>query len=144
MRTFRFLTILNFLFILIFLGCGVPMETEFLMFDHNYIPKHKLPEEIEVYFEGAQPDKPYSIIGIIETSPNSDYWINKKSPKLEDYIKDMKKKAAKLGADGIIGIYSPMELTVENQQTKASTNGISIFNSKEYSTVKGQAFVYKK
>jgi hypothetical protein len=144
MKSFKFLIALNFLFILTFLGCGAPMETEFLTLDHNYTPKHKLPEEIEIYFEGAQPDKPYSVIGIVETLPNSDYWINKKGPKLEDYVKDMKKKAAKMGADGIIGIYPPMELTVENQQTKASTNGIGFSNSKEYSTIKGQAFVYKK
>ncbi|MDD5528944.1 MAG: hypothetical protein PHX21_02820 [bacterium] len=144
MRSLRFLMMVNLFFILIFMGCGVPMETEFLTLDHNYIPKHKLPEEIEVYFEGAQPDKPYSVIGIVETLPNPDYWINKKGPKLEDYLKDMKKEAAKIGADAIMGIYPPMELTVENRQTKASTNGISTSNSNKYSTIKGQAIVYKK
>lgn len=128
-------------FIVFMLGCGMPMRTEFLTLDYNHVPQIKNPDAVEVYYSNALPTKPYTVIGIVETIPNPEYWTGRGEPTLEDYIRDMKKGAAKMGADAIIGINPPMELSERSFGDKGEESSSS---PGQYSALKGQAIVYKK
>ena len=121
-------------------GCGPSMYTSWVTLDYNYTSKHKKAEEIEVYFGTAQPDKPYSVIAIIQVLPNRDYWTTKGEPKLDDYICEIKKEAAKKGADAVIGINPPMEF----DSTSVDINLGEVKLSTQDFAISGQAVIYQK
>jgi len=120
------------------LSCAPPTAT-YLKSGVEYVPKHKNPDDIVVYFSPRLPEKDYTIVGTIIVSSSDE---NGQYPESK-YLEVLRKKVAEIGVDGITNV------EIKNHERKQASggciSGTPYYYEQNYSTyeIKGDAFVWK-
>ncbi len=89
------------LFATCLLGCGAT-KSEFVP-SGGYVPRPPSPEVL-VYFEGAPPDQPYEVVGMVYAEKEANTGIRWDIVKAETVIGLLKAKAQAIGAEAIIDV----------------------------------------
>jgi hypothetical protein len=116
------------------IGC-MPTAT-FMRTGEEYLPRIHDLEDIAIYMESMEPERPHTVVGTIIVSPDRNVRNQ------EAYLNALRNKAAEYGVDGVRDVVMSHE-----QQREASggcVSGYPYYHQDDYTVyeVQGKAFVW--